>query len=150
MQAPCASHLRPAALYALRNTKRCSAVIEDRAMISARPGPRSARFRQEAPLKSIFTLVALATILPLAACNSSPSDKLADRVENAADNRADAMEANADMLRNQAARLDNRAEKARDTAESRADAIEAADMNVAGMSQERRDAIVANQAAAVR
>ena len=39
---------------------------------------------------------------------------------------------------------------ARDTGESRSDAIEAADMNVAGMSQEQRDAIVANQAAAVR
>lgn len=102
------------------------------------------------PLKSILTLLALAAILPLVACNGSPSDKLADRVEDAADNRADAMEANADMLRNQAAQLDNRADKARDAGESRADAIEAADMNVAGMSQERRDAIVANQAAAVR
>jgi hypothetical protein len=101
-------------------------------------------------VKSVITLVALAAVLPLAACNKSPSDKLADRVENAADNRADAMEANADMLRNRAARLDDRADKARDTGDSRSDAIEAADMNVAGMSQERRDAIVANQAAAVR
>ena len=101
-------------------------------------------------MKSVITLVALAAVLPLAACNKSPSDKLADRVENAADNRADAMEANADVLRNQAARLDDRADKARDTGESRSDAIEAADMNVAGMSQERRDAIVANEAAAVR
>jgi hypothetical protein len=101
-------------------------------------------------VKSVITLVALAAVLPLAACNKSPSDKLADRVENAADNRADAMEANADVLRNQAARLDDRADKARDTGESRSDAIQAADMNVAGMSQERRDAIVANEAAAVR
>lgn len=101
-------------------------------------------------MKSVITLVALAAILPLAACNKSPSDKLADRVENAADNRADAMEANAAVLRNQAARLDDRADKARDTGASRSDAIEAADMNVAGMSQERRDAIVANEAAAVR
>ncbi|VVT30343.1 conserved exported hypothetical protein [Sphingomonas aurantiaca] len=101
-------------------------------------------------MKSVITLVALAAVLPLAACNKSPSDKLADRVENAADNRADAMEANADVLRNQAARLDDRADKARDTGDSRSDAIEAADMNVASMSQERRDAIVANEAAAVR
>ena len=101
-------------------------------------------------MKSIVALVAVAAMLPLAACNESPSDKLADRVENAADTRADAMEANADVLRNQAAQLDSRAETARDTGESRSDAIEAADMNVAGMSQEQRDAIVANQAAAVR
>ena len=101
-------------------------------------------------MKTIITCFLAAAILPLAACNKSPSDKLADRVENAADNRADAMEANADTLRNQAALLDNRADKARNTGDSRADAIQAADMNVAAMSQEQRDAIVANQAAAVR
>jgi len=60
------------------------------------------------------------------------------------------MEANAEDLRNLAAQLDNRADKARKVGDSRSDAIEAADMNVAGMSQEQRDAIVANQAAAVR
>ncbi|MES3154950.1 hypothetical protein [Sphingomonas faeni] len=98
----------------------------------------------------MIILAALAAVLPLAACNKSPSDKLADRVENAADTRADAMEANAEDLRNQAAQLDNRADKARKTGDSRSDAIEAADMNVAGMSQEQRDAVVANQAAAVR
>ena len=101
-------------------------------------------------MKILLTALAVVAILPLAACNKSPSDKLADRVENAADTRADAMGANADVLRNQAAQLDNRADKARDTGESRSDAIQAADMNVAGMSQEQRDAIVANQAAAVR
>ncbi|WP_375272625.1 hypothetical protein [Sphingomonas sp.] len=94
--------------------------------------------------------IALAGVLALGACNSSPSDKLADRVEDAADNRAEAMEANAAALRNQAAMLDGRADRTRDIGEARADAIEAADMNVAAMSQERRDAIVANQAAAVR
>ena len=101
-------------------------------------------------MKTVIAAFVVAAILPLAACNKSPSDKLADRVENAADTRADAMQADADVLRNQAAMLDNRADKARDTAESRSDAIQAADMNVAGMSQEQRDAIVANQAAAVR
>jgi len=46
--------------------------------------------------------------------------------------------------------LDNRAENTRDYAEDRADAIKAADVNASAMSQEQRDAIVANQAAAVR
>ena len=101
-------------------------------------------------MKTLVTMLAVAAVLPLAACNKSPSDKLADRVENAADARADGMEANADVLRNQAAMLDNRADKARDTGESRSDAIQAADMNVAAMTQEQRDAVVANQAAAVR
>ncbi|RZL82767.1 MAG: hypothetical protein EOP66_04565 [Sphingomonas sp.] len=101
-------------------------------------------------MKTIIIAAAIAAILPLGACSKSPSDKLADQVENAGDNCADAMEANAQDLRNQAGMLDNRADKARDTAESRSDAIKAADMNVANMTQEQRDAIVANQAAAVR
>ncbi|GAA0731966.1 hypothetical protein [Sphingomonas japonica] len=87
--------------------------------------------------------LAALTTLTLAACNDSPSENLADRVENAAGTRADNLDTQADML-------ENRAEQIRDTGEYRADAIEAADMNVAGMSQEQRDAIVANEAAAVR
>ncbi|MEP7004908.1 MAG: hypothetical protein ABI810_02925 [Sphingomonas bacterium] len=79
----------------------------------------------------------------------SPSDKLAGRVENAADTRPDAMKNNADALRARTETLDNRSTAVPETAESRSDAIKEADQNVAGMSQERRDAIVANQAAAV-
>lgn len=96
----------------------------------------------------ILSLAATGTLL--SGCNKSPSDRLGDRVENAADLRADGMEANAAAMRNQAAALDDRADRTRDIAESRADAIRAGDRNVAGMSQEQRDAIVANQAAAVR
>lgn len=101
-------------------------------------------------MKKIIMLTAVASALTLGACSKSPTDKLAGRVENAADARADVMEQNADTLRNQAAMLDNKADAARDRGESRADAIKAADMNVSAMSQEQRDAIVANQAAAVR
>ncbi len=89
-------------------------------------------------------------LLALAGCNKSPSDKLADRVENAADMRADAMENNADALRERAKALDNRAEVVRDTGDSRSEAIKAANQNVANMTQAQRDAIVANEAAAVR
>lgn len=101
-------------------------------------------------MKKIVFIAAVAGLATLTGCNNSPSDKLAGRVENAADSRADAMEQNADVLRNQAAMLDNRADATRDRGESRADAIKAGDMNVSAMSQEHRDAIVANEAAAVR
>lgn len=96
-----------------------------------------------------YALTVACTLL-LAGCNDNPSDKLADRVENAGDKRADAIENNADILRSQAAALDDRAEAVRDTAESRADAIEAADMKIGKMTKEQRDAIVANKAPAVR
>lgn len=90
------------------------------------------------------TMILAAMLLaPLAACGGNGDDKLAGRVEDAADNRADAMEAQADALK-------ERAEQVRDTGESRSDAIDAADVNAQAMSQERRDAIVANEAAAVR
>jgi hypothetical protein len=93
-------------------------------------------------MKIIVFAVALAA-LPLAACGKSPSDKLADRVENAAGMRADALENQADML-------DAQAKQVRKAGEQRSDAIDAANRNVAAMSQEQRDAIVANEAAAVR
>ncbi len=87
----------------------------------------------------IFAAMLLAS---LAACGGN-GDKLAGRVEDAADNRADAIEAQADALK-------KRAEQVRDTGRSRSDAIGAADVNAQAMSQERRDAIAANEATAVR
>ncbi len=96
------------------------------------------------------TLGMALALVALAGCNKSPSDKLADRVENAADMRADAMENNAHALRERAKALDNRAEVVRDTGDSRSEAIKAANQNVANMTQAQRDAIVANEAAAVR
>lgn len=100
--------------------------------------------------KIILMTVAAAAVFTVGACHQSPSDKLAGRVENAADNRADAMENRADALKSEAAALDNRADAVRDTGKSRADAIKAADQNVSDMSQRQKDAIVANQSAAVR
>jgi hypothetical protein len=89
----------------------------------------------------IVALTALA--LPLAACGGNGDGKLAKQVEKAADNRADAMEANAEALKE-----DAKAE--RDAGKDRADAIRAADVNAAAMSPEQRSAVVANEAAAVR
>lgn len=80
---------------------------------------------------------------PLAACGGSGDDKLAHRVEEAADNRADQLEQRADALK-------ERADQVRETGEQRADAIDAADLNTQAMTAEQKTAIVANQAPAVR
>ena len=102
-------------------------------------------------MKTIATALILGMLtVPLAACGGKGDDKLGDRVEQAADNRADGMEDQADALRNQAKMLDKQAEKTRDYAEDRADAIKAADVNAAAMSPEQREAVIDNQAAAVR
>lgn len=95
-------------------------------------------------MKTTLVIGAALCALTLAGCNQSPADNLADRVEDAADERADAMENRADAL-------EDRAEQVRQTGEERADAISAADRNVAAtMTQERRDAVIANEAPAVR
>ncbi len=65
-------------------------------------------------------IIAAMLIAPLAACGNKGDDKLAERVDDAVDNRDGAM-----------------------------DAIDAADVTQA-ISQERRDAIIVNEAAAVR
>lgn len=88
--------------------------------------------------------VALAALsLPLAACGGNGDGKLAKQVEKAADNRADAMEA-------QAENLEQAAKAERETADERADAIRAADVNAQAMTPEHRGEVIANEAAAVR
>ena len=101
-------------------------------------------------MRNWMTPIGAVALLMLAACGGAGDDKLAGRVEDAADNRADALEAQADILENRAEALGQRAERVRDAGERRSDAIDAADLNAQAMSQERRDAIVANSAAAVR
>ncbi len=96
-------------------------------------------------MNKLLIVVSTTAALCIAGCSQSPSEKLADRVENSAEVRADAMENQADML-------EERAEQVRETGGQRADAIDAADRDskIANMTQEQRDAIVANEAAAVR
>ncbi len=96
-------------------------------------------------MNKYIILASTATALLIGGCSQTPSDNLADRVENSADVRADAMENQADML-------EQRADQVRETGEQRADAIDAADRDnkIANMTQQQRDAIVANEAAAVR
>ncbi|MDD1449870.1 hypothetical protein NHF48_001225 [Sphingomonas sp. H160509] len=88
-------------------------------------------------------ILSVLAVTPLAACGGNGDDKLAGRVEAAADNRADALENRADVLT-------DRAEQVRDKGEQRSDAIDAADLNAAAMSNTQKDAIIANEAAAVR
>lgn len=95
-------------------------------------------------MKIAFIITLATGAVALAACSQTPAENLADRVENAADMRADAMDNRAELLR-------DRAEQIRETGEERADAIAAADRNVAAtMTEDRREAVIANEAPAVR
>lgn len=97
-----------------------------------------------------FLIAAVALIGVLSGCGNKSDDRLAERVENAADKRADGPESSAAALESEAAALNARAEKVRKTGESRADAIDAADLNAKAMSSAQKDAIVANESPAVR
>lgn len=94
-------------------------------------------------MRKTVLLLSVLALAPLAGCGGNGDDKLAHRVEEAAENRADALENRADAL-------DDRAKQVRAKGEQRSDAIDAADLNTAAMSNAQKDAIVANEAAAVR
>jgi len=95
-------------------------------------------------MKPIIATALLAMLAaPLAACGGNGDDKLAERVEDRAENRADQLEAMADNLEEQA-------DRTRKVGEQRADAIDAADVNAHAMSNEQKAEIINNEAAAVR
>jgi predicted small lipoprotein YifL len=71
----------------------------------------------------------------LAACGGKGDDKLGSQVEKAADNRADALEATADNLEDQAKAV-------RKDGDRQSDAIDDADVNAQAMPQSRKDALI--------
>ena len=84
-------------------------------------------------LSIAVTLAAMA--VSLAACGGKGDDKLGSQVEKAADNRADALEATADNLEEQAKTV-------RKDGDRQSDAIDDADVNAQAMPQAQKDALV--------
>lgn len=85
-------------------------------------------------MKTLITAIALSSLVALGACTKG-DDTLADNVEAAADNRADALDALADNTTNEIVeeRLEDQADAIRDAGEAKADAIDAADGNLAAV-----------------
>ena len=83
---------------------------------------------------AIATMIA-AIALPLAACGGKGDDKLGSQVEAAADNRADALDAAAENLEDQAKAV-------RKDGDRQSDAIDDADVNAQAMPQAQKDALV--------
>lgn len=83
---------------------------------------------------AIATMIA-AIALPLAACGGKGDDKLGSQVEKAADNRADALDATADNLEDQAKAV-------RKDGDRQSDAIDDADVNAQAMPQAQKDALI--------
>ena len=87
-------------------------------------------------MKSIFAAVALATLtVPLAACGGNGDDALAERAEDAAENKADQLEA----AGNEAG-----ADMVEEAGEERADAIDDADVNAHAMTNAQKADVIEN------
>jgi predicted small lipoprotein YifL len=98
-------------------------------------------------LKSILKGAAVAAMmLSLAACGGKGDDKLGDQAEQAADNRADAMDATADnMTGTDRAAMKADADATRAAGEAREEAIDDADVNAHAMSNAQKAAIINGQ-----
>jgi hypothetical protein len=79
---------------------------------------------------------------PLAACGGDGDDRLAEQVEDAAENRADAAEA--------AGATDAQADAIEDAGEARAEAIDDADVNAHMMTNGQKENLINNDQAIVR
>lgn len=88
-----------------------------------------------------------AALLLLAACNGSGKDRIADRVEDNADNRAAAMEAASESMTNalMANATQQQANIVRSAGEDRAQAIRDSDLDASVLTQEQKNAIVAGR-----
>jgi peptidoglycan hydrolase CwlO-like protein len=71
-------------------------------------------------MKKTFAIAAVASLVALSACNSSPSEQAADNIEANAEGVADNLEAAADNIGGDAA-LENQADAVRATGENQAE-----------------------------
>ena len=101
-------------------------------------------------MKKLLLISAVSSVFLLAACGGQGDDKLADRVEDRADEKADMLENKADQMEENADKLRDQADKVEERGDDRAAAIDAADVNADAMTVEQKQAIANNESPAVR
>jgi hypothetical protein len=97
-------------------------------------------------MRLIVTLLSCAALVSLTACGGKGDDKLGDQAEQAADNRADALDAaaaNSSGATEQA--LEAQADATREAGASREEAIDASDINAHALSNAQKEAVVNGQ-----
>ena len=95
--------------------------------------------------KSLLAAVAMAS-LSLAACGGKGDDKLGDQAHDAADNKADAMDAAADNMSGPAKEsLEAQADATRAAGDAREEAIDDSGINAHALSNEQKGAIINGQ-----
>ena len=101
-------------------------------------------------MKKIILGAVILGSLSLASCGGKGDDKLADRVEDRAVERADMLDNKADQMEENADQLHDKADMVEETGEDRSNAIDAADVNADAMTDEQKQAIVDQNAPAVK
>ncbi|MFD1611083.1 hypothetical protein ACFSCW_04630 [Sphingomonas tabacisoli] len=92
-------------------------------------------------------LIAFLVPLALAACSGGGKDKIADKVEDNANNRAEAMDEAADTMTNalQANAVEQQANIVRSAGHDRAEAIRESDLPADKLTENQKNAIVAGK-----
>lgn len=94
-------------------------------------------------MKAIITAISAASLAMLTACGGKGDDTLGERAEEAADAKADNMDAMADNMSGPAAEnMEAKADAVREAGDAREDAIDDADVNAAAMNAAEKDAVV--------
>ena len=94
-------------------------------------------------MRSIIKGAAAAALLSLAACGGQGDDKLGEQAQEAAENRADNMEAAAENMSGPAAdMMETKAEATREAGEAKEEAIDDSDVNAQAMSNQQKEAVV--------
>jgi hypothetical protein len=94
-------------------------------------------------MRTFLTVVSAASLALLSACGGNGDDALGERAEDAAENKADNMDAMADnMTGAPAENMEAQAEAVREAGDAREDAIDDADVNAQAMTPAEKDAAV--------
>lgn len=94
-------------------------------------------------MRTFLTVVSAASLALLSACGGKGDDKLGERAEEAADAKADSMDAMADNMTGAAKEnMEDKADAVRQAGDAKEDAIDDADVNADAMTEAQKNAVV--------
>jgi gas vesicle protein len=94
-------------------------------------------------MKALLTAASAASLMLLSACGGNGDDALGERAEDAAENKADNMDAMADNMSGAAAdNMEAQAEAVREAGDAKEEAIDDSNVNAEAMTEAQKNAVV--------